>query len=1223
MDYLYENLTPDQFQYLAQSMMLHRYPDLQCYPIGQPDGGRDGYSSSSSTVLQVKFKRRDEESSADWMITALEGELPKIENLISRGAKQYIMVTNARGTAHLDRGSVDRVKTWIDDHITVPTEVLWRDDVSRRLETMTALALQYPAMLKFTDGLSALISGIFDAEANRRIDTLRRFVQHQQQQDRKVKLQQVQDVQLDSDLGSIFVDIPLGIPREILDSENDRRGYCLRKAVTALADTEVARAHDRVAIRDGFSKAQKPPVVVDAGALLMFPEVQAGVTRILLHGAPGQGKSTLAQYVCQEHRTGWLKTFAASGASPLPPSGHSGLRLPVRVDLTQMGAFLADGTLFGTPPASVRSMETFLAKFVEHSTGGNSFSTDDVSWMLRSLPVLLFLDGLDEVADLKSRQQVVDAIAEGLARCPENGDIQVVATSRPSIFGATADFTQHEFLTLELQPLSAVHIDQLAKRWMDARKKFGDGRREFTLLLDEKLEQPHIKDLVRSPMQLTIILSLIDMNGTMLPDGRTDLYEKYLEQVMVREGNKSKVVAEHRDILVDFLSGLAWDMQLAAEVELDNGSLTLSDLQEKAALFLAERNEPGELVPVIFTGSERMYVLVARLQERYEFEVLPLQEFLCARHLHRTKPVRESWDPEPSGDLVRRFVTVTANPRWLNVARFLVGMYEPGELAGISFGLKDLLVEGSPAARIQARAVGQMVLADRIFRNRRSYQEEVAALAYDWIGAHLAHRTGVYAGPAHMFSDVAGEVVGASLVALIDDAPSPIHFWPLANILRRIGHPGVLKVLIERAESSRGRDRTDWLWLLSLVGMPDDPEVLESVIELVSSDSPGEEELSRRVGWMMRVRSGDLGLPADLLELYVNEILDNGVGVVKYRPDSWLEFFETVAGWTEGYRYRTLSQAVVSKISDWVTPDDVDSGDSVLNAFARAVARRWVDADELPRERWMVIGAAAISEAFPGRWLPYLTAIQCARDLARFEWFDTELGKPGLELAAVARDGFSDEGPEIEWWRSEFRFADDPLRRRFALLLALTAGKIEILIELADDVDAVVKDLSAAEFDQFWGDMHRFREGNMEAADIAPAHVFCGDAAVLVGGCLGVDPGEFLRLDPSSSERLAEWHAVEDWYHKVRADVEWDDVQRVRDWLDLVNSRPRGASDRNVEPTAVFRDKLSAETAAMLLQDGAHLQSEVIETCIDIVMRAYSPEPVRNVVEREEWKFVL
>ena len=44
MDYLYENLGPERFQQFCQALLAREYPKLQCFPVAQPDGGRDAIS---------------------------------------------------------------------------------------------------------------------------------------------------------------------------------------------------------------------------------------------------------------------------------------------------------------------------------------------------------------------------------------------------------------------------------------------------------------------------------------------------------------------------------------------------------------------------------------------------------------------------------------------------------------------------------------------------------------------------------------------------------------------------------------------------------------------------------------------------------------------------------------------------------------------------------------------------------------------------------------------------------------------------------------------------------------------------------------------------------------------------------------------------------------------------------------------------------------------------
>lgn len=100
MNYPFENLTPEKFQQFCQALLAHEYPNLQCFPVAQPDGGRDAVqwlAASPRTgfvVFQVKYVRAPmaEREPHKWLSGIIVDELPKVEKLIPRGAKQYVLL---------------------------------------------------------------------------------------------------------------------------------------------------------------------------------------------------------------------------------------------------------------------------------------------------------------------------------------------------------------------------------------------------------------------------------------------------------------------------------------------------------------------------------------------------------------------------------------------------------------------------------------------------------------------------------------------------------------------------------------------------------------------------------------------------------------------------------------------------------------------------------------------------------------------------------------------------------------------------------------------------------------------------------------------------------------------------------------------------------------------------------------------------------------------------
>ena len=97
MEYLYENLGDERFQEFCSNIISKEFPNIQVFPVGQPDGGRDSivYTMNSPNkefiVFQVKFVRNamQERDIHKWLTETIDGEIEKINKLIPKGAKSY------------------------------------------------------------------------------------------------------------------------------------------------------------------------------------------------------------------------------------------------------------------------------------------------------------------------------------------------------------------------------------------------------------------------------------------------------------------------------------------------------------------------------------------------------------------------------------------------------------------------------------------------------------------------------------------------------------------------------------------------------------------------------------------------------------------------------------------------------------------------------------------------------------------------------------------------------------------------------------------------------------------------------------------------------------------------------------------------------------------------------------------------------------------------------
>jgi NACHT domain len=727
MQYLYENLGENGFQELCQAILIREFPNVQCFPIRQPDGGRDAiaYHETSAgnrpfTVFQVKFAQKplSEKDAHKWLLDVLEPELRKIERLIPKGAKSYYLLTNVPGTAHLDSGSIDQLNQLLAKYIPIPFCCWWRSDLDRRLDTAFDLKWLYPQLMTGTDMLRVILEQNLSAEPSRRTSAVRAFIRAQYERDKEVRFKQVE---LQNDLLALFVDVPI----DLKERGDDKLRFLLYH-------------HS-----DFRPRGEEEHHIGHAASLLLNSNLREVLKQVVLEGAPGQGKSTIAQFICQVHR---LLIFGDQPdlmrLSPhFTPSSRS---IPIKVDLRDLAAWLNKRDPFSPDETNAvhpdwqKSLESFLAALIRHDSGGAVFSVSDLHAIAEISSILLVLDGLDEVADPNSRKDVISEVTVGVARLRAiAASLQVVVTSRPTAFGPALGFNERNFVHLELASLSQSLISAYAEKWLTARRLKSSEAAAVRRILKQKIEQRHLRDLTRNPMQLTILLSLIHTRGSSLPEKRTALYDGYVELFFNRESEKSEIVREQRELLIDVHRYLAWILHSEAETDQRRGSISSERLQNLLKAYLLREQRDESSVTDLFKGLvERIVFLVARVEGTFEFEVQPLREYFAAKHLYETAP-HSPPGRERRGTKPDRFDAVARNPFWLNVTRFFAGCFSKGELPCLVDRLENLAEQERPNFSNRQRRLAAFLLRDWVFSQDQRSLRRAISLVLD--GASFQH----------------------------------------------------------------------------------------------------------------------------------------------------------------------------------------------------------------------------------------------------------------------------------------------------------------------------------------------------------------------------------------------------------------------------------------------------------------------------------------------------
>lgn len=1090
MNYPLENLGPERFQQFCQALLVKEHPQLQCFPVAQPDGGRDlilyipEQQSSKFIVYQVKFSRKPfaEQDPQRWLVAIMEEEAPKLARLIPRGASQFYLLTNIAGTAHLDRGSIDRLNHTMSEHLQVPFMCWWRDDIERRLDNAWDLKWIYPDLMIGPDFLRCVFESGLPEDRDRRESALRAFVAQQLKADEQVRFRQIE---LQNSLLDLFVDVPIGL--------RDQR-----------SDTRQSRLFNGIAqhlVGAGFAEAENPEallveepesrfwtyreVAVGAAALLLSPEFQEQMPHCVLEGAPGQGKSTITQYVCQVHRLKLLRDNDSLEKVSPKHKRDSATRLPIKIDLRDLATWLQKEDPFGgdnnksPPPGWRKTLEAFIAALIGFHSGGTNFTTDDLLAVIRISSVLIVFDGLDEVADIPRRHEVVEEITKGVQRLEANAaSLQTIVTSRPAAFANSPGMPSDKHPYLNLVSLTRPIIDEYAERWLRARNVDQREAAVFRKALKEKLDQPHLRDLARNPMQLAILLSLILTRGTSLPDKRTALYDNYIDLFFNRESEKSPIVRDHRELLIDIHRYLAWVLHSESERGNSRGSISQERLQQTLATYLHREGQDARLATQLFTGMvERVVALVSRTEGTFEFEVQPLREYFAARYLYDTAPYSPPGS-EKRGTKPDRFDALARNFYWTNVTRFYSGCFSKGELPALVERLQELAKEEAFRYTSHPRMLAATLLGDWVFTQNPKSVKEVVELLLDGIGLRYLLAAGYGRRRRSLYNPLAlpprcgREDVVARCFELLRDDPAPDYATELIELAK--ANAGSVDELVE-------------LWATSLKETPSQSQSwLKFGVDLGVLSRIGTERLKNLLGGLTTLRPSHLyrARRLDILESSEEWFQTAVVGILNREliahPQRRIESaLDALAHALDPHRYALafvergpvpLAQLIerrgYPRTLSW-------SGELATNTEGYAAHRMCIATAGLAEELCSRSAAEWATEitpwdqlvefgrsAFGPQWILIYMANFAAgirSNTERCSEYSSLLdhSQPLCRRARYARL----RSGQPSWWRQQFRSAKSEEDVKLVCLLALTWARPNTLVALNPDLDAALVSL--------------------------------------------------------------------------------------------------------------------------------------------------------------------
>ena len=516
---------------------------------------------------------------------------------------------------------------------------------------------------------------------------------------------------------------------------------------------------------------------------------------------------------------------------------------------------------------------------INYHSGGLEFTPDDFVQTLSRSHAVVVLDGLDEVANLAIRAHIIQEICEAAIRLDVHAQsLQLIVTSRPAAFANSPAFSEDDWTHLELLNLGYKNIESYTEKWIRGQALGKQESTQISQILTAKLQQRHLRDLARNPMQLSILLHLIHVQGVALPEKRTALYDEYTKLFFNREAEKSETVRDHRELLLSIHGLIAWTLHTEAEDGKGSGSMSQTSIQMTVERYLKQEEHDTNLAPMLLAGAvERVCALVSRVEGTLEFEVQPLREYFAAQHLYITAPY------SPAGNLVvgtrpERFRALARSLYWTNVTRFFCGFYDVGELSSLVDEIIELGEDEQFGLLAQPRVLAMMLLSDRVFSQApRPMKRLIAFLVKEPDFQRYLFATGLYR-EAHLALPPANgrEELFEACRGELEKATDPVQRGALLSTMAENADQDTLRELFLSRLESGTVDRSALRDGYSL-------GVLECFDSSEISDLSGEDP-AVQVEWLLRAgKQEEITKCARLLGLAIKDVLVGSFRVLPYR----------------------------------------------------------------------------------------------------------------------------------------------------------------------------------------------------------------------------------------------------------------------------------------------------------------------------------------------------
>lgn len=350
-------------------------------------------------------------------------------------------------------------------------------------------------------------------------------------------------------------------------------------------------------------------------------------------GPPGSGKTTLLKHV----------TLTLSMGMRARHSVRASKKLPILLFLRDHADHI------------IKNSNYRLENAIHENLAQKHIPQPPANWFpkqLRAGKCLILLDGLDEVANIKVRNQVTKWVEDQMmiyTRC------RFVITSRPHgyrnnpIEGVTV---------LEVRPFNQQQIERFVHNWYLANEVLSAGKNDRGVLMEaqsgakdllERLRRtPTLSELAINPLLLTMI-STVHRYRSSLPGRRVELYAEVCE-VFLGKRQASKGLIQHLTPAQKrrVLQVLAYHLMLQGrrEIRLDAATPVIA----RPLALVTGKGDKQNAQAFLKSIEDESGLLIEREAGEYSFSHLAFQEYLASVHIQDqrleeklTAQVENSW----------------------------------------------------------------------------------------------------------------------------------------------------------------------------------------------------------------------------------------------------------------------------------------------------------------------------------------------------------------------------------------------------------------------------------------------------------------------------------------------------------------------------------------------------------------------------------------------------